>query len=225
MDRPAEHDTAWEHMLQQHMHSPRVEALVKALHLPLTPLAQSLVALASALDLDAAEGDRLDLIGSIVGVSRDLPGGIYIPYFGFASQPSGRGFGMARLRREGEPVTTTYTAPDPEYRSLIRAKIALNNSHGTAADLAAAAQGFYGANEVSVRDAGPARAEVWVGLIPSPEAPLSRVMPVLPRAAGVATGIVFYEPGRSFGFAGQHGAVGFGQGPLARTPPSNLAPI
>lgn len=212
-------------MLRQHTLSPRIEALVKALHTPLTPLTRSLEDLTTALNLDAAEGARLDLIGSIVGVSRELPDGIFIPYFGFASQPAGRGFGQARMRREGEPTATTYTAPDVEYRTLIRAKIALNNSHGTADDVAAVLRSHYGASLVSVRDTGNAHAEGWVGRIPAPDEPLARTLPRFPRAAGVTIGVVFYEPGRTFGFAGQANAVGFGQGPMARTPPSNLAPI
>ena len=102
--RASDADVAWGHFLAQHKGKPVLEAFVRALYAPIAPLADSLVGLRTALDLDRAEGARLDLIGSIVGVSRHIPQGIVLSYFGFQSQPAGRGFGQARLRREGEPV-------------------------------------------------------------------------------------------------------------------------
>lgn len=223
--RPSDADTAWGHFLAQHQGKPTLEAFVRALYAPVGRFADSLVGLQTALDLDKAEGARLDLIGSIVGVSRFIPQGIILAYFGFLSQAAGRGFGQARLRREGEPITSAYTAPDTEYRRMIRAKIALNNAAGTADDIARVVMAHYGAEFAFVEDLGNAHARVWVGRIPAADDALARIRPRLPRAAGVTVEIVFYGAGGTFGFAGQQGAVGFGQGPMARRTPSNLAPI
>lgn len=227
-DRLPEQDTAWGNMLPQHEGAPNLTALVKALHTPMTSIAAALIGLRSATSLDAEplpSGERLDLIGSIVGASRDLPEAVAIPFFGFASQAAGRGFGLGRLRHEGEPVALTYTAADQEFRRIIRLKIAINNSHGTATDIAGAARGYYGVENVSVRDIGIAAVEVWVGTIPDPDAPLNRVLPALPVAGGVGFRVVFTQPTAAFGFDGQPGAVGFGQGPLARGPLSNRQPV
>lgn len=223
--RPSDADTAWGHFLAQHKGKATLEAFVRALYAPVGPLADSLVGLQTALDLDRAEGARLDLIGSIVGVSRVIPQGIILSYFGFQSQPAGRGFGQARLRHEGEPVAASYTAPDAEYRRMIRAKIALNNAAGTADDVARVVMAHYAAEFAFVEDLDNAHARVWVGRIPAPDDALARVTPRLPRAAGVTFEVVFYGAGGTFGFTGQPGAVGFGQGPMARRAPSNRAPV
>lgn len=223
--RPADADVAWGHFLAQHQGRLTLEALVRALYVPVGPLASALVGLRTALDLDRAEGARLDLIGSIVGVSRDIPQGVHFAFFGFAHQPAGRGFGQARMRREGEPIAAAYTAPDTEYRRMVRAKIALNNAAGTADDVTAVVMAHYGTDFAFVEDLGNAHARVWVGRIPAADDALARVAPRLPRAAGVAFEIVFYGEGGTFGFLGQQGVTGFGQGPMARRAPSNRAAV
>ena len=223
--RPADADVAWSHFLAQHEGRSALEAFVRALYAPIGPLADSLVGLRSALDPDKADGARLDLIGSIVGVDRDIPQGVFFSFFGFVSQPSGRGFGQARMRREGEPVATAYKAPDTEYRRMIRAKIAHNNASGTADDVIAVVMAHYGTDFAFVEDTGNAHARVWVGRIPSPDDALARVTPRLPRAAGVTFEVVFYEAGGVFGFQGQLNAKGFGQAPMARRPRSNAAAV
>jgi hypothetical protein len=218
MAREPEGDIAWGHFLRQHHGSPQAEGFARSFYGPMTTLATALDALTTALRLDDATGARLDLIGSIVGASRHIPQGITLGFFGFITQPSGRGFGIARMRHEGDPLFEAWTAPDVEYRSLIRAKIGLNNGHGTAAEIEAAAKAAFNAPVVSARDAGSAHIELWVGRIPGPDEGLGRVVPdYLPRAAGVSISIVFYAASLVFGFKNNR-HWGFGVGIMARTP-------
>lgn len=218
MPREPEGDIAWGHILRQHEKSPKLEGFVRGFYGPMTSLATNLEALQTALRLDDATGARLDLIGSIVGASRYVAQGITLAYFGFATQPSGRGFNQARMRREGEPLTQAYTALDSEYRTIIRLKIAQNNSHGTAYDIEQAAKMAFKAPVVSARDAGTAHIELWVGRIPGVEEALGRVVPeMLPRAAGVSISIVFWAPNLPFGFRSNN-HFGFGVGVMARSP-------
>lgn len=218
MTRPPEDDVAWGYFLPQHRNSVNAENFARSFFTPLNELARSLEDLLSALDLENASGERLDLIGSIVGASRYMPQGITLAYFGFAHQPAGRGFGRARMRHEGEPLTQSYTANDQEFKVLIRLKIMLNNGHGTAPEIAAAAKFAFRAPTASARDAGPGKIELWVGRIPSQDEGLGRVIPdMLPRLAGVSINIIFWEPLLPFGFA-NNGHFGFGVGVLARTP-------
>lgn len=220
MAREPESDVAWSHFLLQHRNSPNAEGFVRPFYAPLDALARSAEDMLTALDIEKAEGERLDLIGSIVGASRYLPQGITLAYFGFINQPSGRGFGQARMRHEGEPLAQAYNASDVEYRTIIKTKIALNNGHGTADDIAEAAKIAFRTPVVSARDAGPAAIELWVGRIPGPDEGLGRVIPeFLPRAAGVSISIIFWAPSLPFGFA-SNGHFGFGIGVLARTPVS-----
>lgn len=220
MARETESDVAWSHFLLQHKNSPNAEGFVRPFYAPMDIIGASSDEMLMALDIDRASGSRLDLIGSIVGASRYLPQGITLAYFGFINQPSGRGFGIARMRHEGEPLTEAYNASDDEYRTIIKTKIALNNGHGTAEEIAEAAKVAFRAPVASARDAGPAAIELWVGRIPGPDEGLGRVIPeFLPRAAGVSISIVFWSPNLPFGFA-SNGHFGFGVGVLARTPVS-----
>lgn len=218
MAREPEGDIAWGNFLRQHHGSPNAESFVRPFYLPMTTIAKSAEDLTTALDLTGVSGARLDLVGSIVGASRYMPQGITLAYFGFISQPSGRGFGKARMRHEGEPMTQAYTASDVEYRTLIKAKIALNNGRGTSRQIADAAKIAFSAPVASARDAGPAQIDLWVGRIPSANEGLGRVIPdMLPRAAGVSINIVFWSPFLPFGFSNNN-HFGFGVGIMARTP-------
>lgn len=92
--------------------------------------------------LDRAIGKQLDVIGKIVGVSRELPDAMYGVFFGYAGQPNSRGYkrsngeGGARYRRPFESSKTeTYSLADVEYRQVIKWKIHDNQSRGTIPDI------------------------------------------------------------------------------------------
>jgi hypothetical protein len=218
MARADQGDIAWSHVLDQHRASQTAEGFFRAFYAPLTGLANAFDDLTLALTLDQAEGERLDLIGSIVGIGRTLPAGITLLYFGFASQASGRGFGQARMRREREPISTTYIAPDAEFRPMIRAKIRLNNARGTAPEIEQASREAFRWPTVSVRDAGPAHFEIWIGREPEVgEVASATLSPLLPRAAGVGMSIGRQTILIPFGFR-ENNHLGFGLGFMARAP-------
>lgn len=226
MARPPEGDVAWGNMLSQHHGKPVTEGFVRGFFGPMSSAAEALDSLRSALDLDQATGGRLDAIGTIVGVSREVPNGTYLAYFGFASQPAGRGFGQARMRRRGDPVAQTYTMPDAEYRSVIRTKIALNNGHGTATEIADALRAAFKTPTVSVRDQAPGVARCWIGRVPTANEIIATVIPsLLPRLGGVRLEFLFYDADRVFGFRGQPGVAGFGAGIMTRTAQTSISPF
>ena len=196
---------------------PPPKGFFNGFYAPLTGAANAIDDLSLALVLDTAAGERLDLIASIVGASRDVAEGITLPLFGFDGYAGSLGFGVGRLRFEGEPVGATYTMPDAEYRIVIRAKIAFNNARGTAPEIEAAARLAFSAPTVSVRDAGIARCEVWVGRIVPDTDPLFRTVPkLLGRAAGVGLSVVFFDHATPFGFDTYYDTFGFGFGVLSR---------
>lgn len=208
---------AWSHVLQQHRGSPNAEGFLRGFYAPLTGAANACDDLTLALVLDNATGERLDLIGSIVGAGRDVAEGVTLEYFGFDGYPGSLGFGEGRLRREGEPLSATYVLPDTEYRTVIRAKIHLNNARGTGPEIEAAACVAYSAPVAGVRDVGPAACELWVGRYVPETDPLFRTVPkLMGRAAGVSLNVVFYDAATPFGFAGFPGTFGFGAGVLSR---------
>lgn len=85
-------------------------------------------------DLDNATGDRLDIIGRIVGIGRNIPYSIPKIAFGFDENPNSRGFDdlfsplddRAPFQNLFESASTELVLDDNAYRQFIRAKIAKN---------------------------------------------------------------------------------------------------
>ena len=85
-------------------------------------------------DLNNATGDRLDIIGRIVGIGRNIPYSIPKIAFGFDENPNSRGFDdlfsplddRAPFQDLFESESTELVLDDNAYRQFIRAKIAKN---------------------------------------------------------------------------------------------------
>ena len=88
-------------------------------------------------DLDIATGDRLDIIGRIVGISRAIPYSIPKIAFGFDENPNARGFDdlfsplvdRAPFQDLFEAASTELVLDDNGFRQFIRAKIFKNTAN------------------------------------------------------------------------------------------------
>lgn len=78
-------------------------------------------------DIDQAWGDRLDLIGKIVGFNRTVTLLIDKKYFGFEGQTNALGFGQAPFYRDGDERYTSTDLSDTDYQFYLKAKIIKNN--------------------------------------------------------------------------------------------------
>jgi hypothetical protein len=219
-------EIAWGNFLAQHVGKSNTEALVRSLYPPLNTLDQALRDLYTKRGLDTAVGVQLDGIGSIVGITRFVPNGIYIPFFGFQSQPSGRGFGIARMRHSREPWAASSILGDIEYRVVLYTKIAYNNGHGTAEEICAAMNAVMGTTGTRILDVGNATARIYINAMPLPSDPSYYLMDyMIPRAAGVKIFPFFVNAAHTFGFRNQEIYFGFGIGVLARSRDSNIPAI
>lgn len=218
MDLEQDHPgTGWGRWLSQFEGKPKLEALVRALLKPAQGIQGALRDLFDRRWLDAAEGRQLDGIGEIVGLPRVIDEAIFTAFFGFVGQPAINGFGQARIRRAYEkPLVGSTTLQDPEYRKLLYWKIALNNGHGTAPEIAAALKPIFDVTRVIVEDAGNARIRIWVSKIPGPtDVLMNNPYRWVPKAAGVGVKIITGSSETPFGFSGQ-GFYGFGAGVMTR---------
>ena len=78
-------------------------------------------------DLDFAYGDRLDLIGKLIGLPRTVDEAVAQEFFSFAGNPNGRTFGEGSMFDIFNDVGFAPTElNDDQYRFFIRAKIAKN---------------------------------------------------------------------------------------------------
>ena len=217
MDLEQDHPgIAWSHWPAQFEDGSRVEALVRALNKPHNGVQLALDQLLSNRWLDTAEGQQLDGIGDIVGLPRRVDNVAYVQFFGFDGQPNIGSFGVGRLRREYESTVGGSTVLlDPEYRRLLRWKIAINNGHGTTEEIIAAVKAVMEVSRVVVQNIGNAKIAVWVNSLPQAGDPLaSNPTRWIPSAAGVGITITASNE-MPFGFSNQ-GFYGFGAGMLAR---------
>src|SRR6185437_10254564 len=97
----------------------------------ITAALQSLPAL---FDLDNAIGSQLDVDGQWIGFPRTIGGVLLVQFFGFADDATALTFGEVgnaavggRFIELNENASTTATLGDPEYRTLLRAKILQND--------------------------------------------------------------------------------------------------
>lgn len=217
-------EIAWSHFLAQHLGKEYTEGFVKAFYPPLNVLDKSLSDLYTLRWLDTAVGVQLDGIGTIVGIPREIPDSVYLPFFGFLNQASGRAFGVARMRRERDPYAVSSFLGDEDYRLAIIGKIAANNSHGTAEDIMTVCNAVLGVTLTSVFDMGNATAWVFVNDLQITEADYRAniINQVIPRAGGVKIFPFIFDFEHTFGFANQEIYFGFNDGILARSIPSNV---
>jgi hypothetical protein len=165
-------------------------------------------------DLDSAIGVQLDTVGAWAGISRYIPNAIPLAYFGFDVTANGQVFGEegqgaigARFYDEGEPVASSSVLADPEYRFLIRAKIAKNNTKGTNDDFLASLSFLFSSGSsttvpVILDDPGTMHIGIAVGRpVTYLEKLLINEVDILPRPAGVQLDYrSWFQNGNVFGF-------------------------
>jgi len=175
-----------------------------------------------AFDVDLAVGDQLDKVGKIVGVPRNVPLVIGKIGFGFDGNPKARGFAdKSNPTRESAPFYNKFTPPytdqqlnDFDYRLIIKAKIAVNNTSAyMASDERISVQdviqqAFNGKAYVIDKQ----NMSLWLYISPSIDLDRLRLLltlKLLPKPQGVRYDyIIQAEPSGTFGFSNNVNAKG-----------------
>lgn len=204
----------------QYTNSPKFLAWLEALLKPGANIRTALLTTGLQADIDTARGHSLDVIGEIVGVSRIIPEAIALEFFGFeglgASAPFGEegllGFG-ARFRDESESGFDSSVLGDPEYRTLIKAKILKNHTKSTPEDIINGLVFLFGAEGMIVEDHGGMEISIVAGRqLTTVEIALLDKLDILPRPAAVKINRrTMFVPDKYFGFEGQPKAQSFGE--------------
>lgn len=210
----------------EHNQRPKFKSMVEAVAGAWGAVYDATLAIPQSFDLDVAEGVQLDAVGLWVGQSRLIPDVLLIEFFGFDDNPAALPFGEegnvsigGGFWDETEPYTGSSILSDPEYRLLIRAKIAKNHAKGMTADIVNAASFLFQA-PVYVHDYGDMSISVAIGReLTVVERAIILNLDILPRPAGVR--IAWYgmfDADGYLGFEGCPGAVPFAEegyvGPL-----------
>ena len=167
--------------------------------------------------IDTSAGAQLDILGELVGQSRNVIDGAFVTYFGFLGNPNATGFNTDPFWDGISPLTATGFLTDAQYRQYIKAKIAVNYSTGVHGDFVTVFKILFGsATKVMTENLGNANARVYIGHNFTPEDELLIVSSdknkILPRAAGVNIEYLKFPAGGPFGFAANPLAGGFNNG-------------
>lgn len=174
--------------------------------------------------LDTAVGKQLDIIGEIVGQSREVVDATAFSYFGFVGPVQSNPFGTlgnptigGRFIAVGEPITGFRELNDEEYRFYIRAKIIKNNTLSTPEDIIFQMTFVLGVTETQPQPAvvlaeGNAAYTVSIGIPVSQNIlTLLRTESLIAKTAGVSFNYqTYFDANDFFGFSGVPNAGGFG---------------
>ena len=208
-------------LIKQYWRSPKARADIALRLGTLAPIADVLLGLADAFDVDQAVGRQLDIIGRIVGLNRRVQTFEILEFFGFRGHTGARGFGQAPFYRRGEPKYGWTTLGDESYRRFLKAKIAINNVKAKmiAPD--------YLSIQGAIQLASDGRAwvvdnyDMSLTLYVDPGVPLSELrlllaLWLLARPQGVYFKVIQAAQDGYFGFSSNPNAKGFGVGTWAR---------
>ena len=175
-------------------------------------------------DLDTATGNRLDILGRIVGVSRIVENAIPKPYFGWINEIAlePRTFSQAPLFDIFHDSGYTPTQlNDAQMKFFIRAKAIKNAtsaylSNNEKPDLQSAIQYLFNSEAIMLDNYNMSMSIYINDTIPTEDIILLLRQNLLPKPQGVRLFLKKIFPGNTFGFAGCPGAKTFGQGKFSQ---------
>jgi hypothetical protein len=168
--------------------------------------------------IDTAEGVNLDILGSIVGQSREFIDAEIFDYFGFADNPQAQSFGSVsdsslggRFKFVDEVITGIRQLSDDEYRLFIKVRISRNRTSSTPEDIIAQIRYIFDSPLVLFVD-GDTKYEISVGRkLGLNEKSILLDTNIVPKTAGVqASYVTEFDSNNFFGFQGLPNSLGLG---------------
>ena len=210
-------------LIKQYWEQPKARAEIEANAESYKRIFEWLDSFTEAFDVDFATGDRLDILGRVVGVRRSIPYVVDKLYFGFDDNVNSTGFedrfspvaGVEPMRDKFEPPYTTLELNDNDYRFFIKAKISRNaGSAFMVSDDKASIQDVI--NQVFSGNAYVVdNKDMSLTLYVSPTFRIDTLRAIielglLPKPQGVRYNqIIQGSPGETFGFADNPNSLGF----------------
>lgn len=168
--------------------------------------------------IDTAEGVNLDILGSIVGQSREFIDAEIFDYFGFSDNPQAQSFGSVvdsslggRFKFVDEVTTGIRQLSDDEYRLFIKARISRNRTSSTPEDIIAQIRYIFNSPLVLFVD-GDTKYEISIGRkLGLNEKSILLDTNIVPKTAGVqASYVTEFDSNNFFGFQGLPNSLGLG---------------
>lgn len=191
----------------EHNQKPNFMALVAMLCGSMYEATQVTQSLVPAFSLETAMGAQLDIVGLWVGQSRVIPGILIAGFFGFSELSSGLPDGLQQPFGElinpsiggvffelGGTAAGTTTLNDAQYLTILKARIARNQSNGTLTALEQALLFIFGVGCKVVDNGTKSLAITVTSPITPVDQSLLTGLDILPRPAGVAIGSITFTP-------------------------------
>jgi hypothetical protein len=187
-------------IISEHVNKPKFAQVVALLGGALDDIVQVAKSIPAAYDIDNAIGAQLDVIGEWVGRPRVVEDILSIEFFGFQDDGAALQFGElinpsigGRFYERFENFASSSTLADPEYRTILKAKIVRNQWDGTTSGLESALEYVFGV-PCAIVDTGSLSLTIYVGRpITAIEKTLLSTFDLLPRPAGVAIQAIQYR--------------------------------
>lgn len=161
--------------------------------------------------IDTAEGEQLDIIGSIVGQPRTLIDTSILSFFGFDGAPGADTFGTladtaigSRFKSYAEGDTGNTLLNDVEYRLFIRARIVKNNTRATHEDVIESVMFILGDVETVEIQEGDRAYLILIGKdLDINEQALITNTDLMPKPIGVRASYGVFDPDDVFEFSSE----------------------
>ena len=212
------------YLIKQYYEKPKANAEIKALLDSWGEFKDFIINdFISQIDIDTAGTHGLDLIGKIVGLSRQVNEVVPISFFGFSNNPISYGFSdkfdnlrvSAPFFDKFSPSRTPYQLQDEEYRRYLKIKIAKNtcSPYLVSDDKISLQQVVFDAFEgrAYVVDNKDQSLSLYVSpTVSEQDLRIILNLDILPRPITFNYKIIVQsEPGETFGFSNNAGAKGF----------------
>jgi len=203
----------------QYRDSLKLIAYIKALLYEADSLESVLRDLLEKRWIETATGVSLDILGSIVGQTREFIDAEIFEYFGFDDNPIAQSFGTlsdvgvgGRFRAVGESTEGIRLLTDDEYRVFIKARIVRNSTSSTPEEIIAQLRFLFDSPVILIREALEASYEISIGrrLSLNDKSIISQTDIVLKTAGVSASYITEFDSNDFFSFQGIPGSLGFG---------------
>lgn len=186
-------------VISQHVNKPKFMAALGVVAGAIQDITATANSIPSMFDIDNAYGNQLDVVGEWVGRKRVVEDILTPVFFGFqddiAALPFGEVINVAvggRFYEQGESFSSSSTLGDPEYRTVLKAKIVRNQWDGSIEGMENSLQYVFN-TQAAVIDTGTLSLDVKIGRpITQIEKTLLSTFDLLPRASGVKINTIQY---------------------------------
>lgn len=194
----------------QYKNSPTLIAYLQGLAVEMDDLNKEILEVIQQRYFENAKGVQLDIIGNIIGITREVVDFTQFIYFGFDPDPTAKTYDdggqdlaqAGRFRSTEEAGDVTKLLSDGEFKAVIAAKILKNTSDITPNEVIVITREILkvmfiqGASiEVTVQELGNAVFNIVIGAeLDGAQQAFIASLDLIPRPAGVRIGYVYQAP-------------------------------